>query len=77
MWVETRHQCGISAFVSQTSFGGEPVVASQNVGCFLRLLYVRLGCKILLSVAENKLFCFSLKPQKGSIIRLEIDFESI
>ena len=35
----TRHQYRISAFVSQTSFGGETtLVASPNVGCFLRLL---------------------------------------
>ena len=38
IWVVTRHQYGISALVSQTSFGGKPVVASPNVGCFLRLL---------------------------------------
>ena len=35
--IVTRHQYGISALVSQTSFGGKPVVASPNVGCFLRL----------------------------------------
>ena len=33
----TRHQYGISALVSQASFGGKPVVASPNVGFFLRL----------------------------------------
>ena len=33
-WVVMFHQYGISALVSQTS----PVVASQNVGCFLRPL---------------------------------------
>ena len=37
IWVLMRHQYGISALVSQTSLGGEPVTASQNVGCFLRL----------------------------------------
>ena len=37
IWVVTRHQYGISALVSQTSFRGKPVVASPNVGCFLRL----------------------------------------
>ena len=46
---------------------GKPVVASLNVGCFLGLLYIRLGSKIIFSVAENMLFCFSLKPQKGCI----------
>ena len=36
--VVMRHQYGISALISQTSFpGGKPVVASQNVCCFLRL----------------------------------------
>ena len=34
----TRYQFGISALFSQTSFGGEPVVVSPNVGCFLRLV---------------------------------------
>ena len=37
IWVVTRHQYGISALLSQTSFGGEPVVASPNYGSFLRL----------------------------------------
>ena len=32
IWVVTRHQYGISALVSQTSFCGE-----TKVGCFLRL----------------------------------------
>ena len=32
IWEVTRHQYGISALVSQTSFGGE-----TKVGCFLRL----------------------------------------
>jgi len=31
-------QYGISALVSQTSFPLEPVAASRNVGCFLRLV---------------------------------------
>ena len=44
IWVVTRHQYGISALVSQTSFGGElPVVASPNVGCFLRLVIWQWG----------------------------------
>ena len=38
IWVVTRHQYGISALVSQTSFGGETGVTSPNVGCFLRLI---------------------------------------
>ena len=38
IWVVTRHQYGISALVSQTSFSGKPVVASLNVDCFRRLL---------------------------------------
>ena len=38
IWVVTRHQCEISALVSQTSFGGKTSGwASPNVGCFLRL----------------------------------------
>ena len=36
--VVTRHQYGISALVSHTSISGEPVVASPNVGCLLRLV---------------------------------------
>ena len=44
IWVVTRHQYGISVLVSQTSFGGElPVVASPNVGCFLRLVIWQWG----------------------------------
>ena len=38
IWVVTRHQCGISAVVPQTSFGGKPVLASWKVGCFHRLV---------------------------------------
>ena len=37
IWVVTRHQYGISAIIPQTPFraGGKPVVALQNVSCFL------------------------------------------
>ena len=38
-WVVTSHQYGISVLVSQTSFGGKPVVVSPSVRCFLRLPY--------------------------------------
>ena len=43
IWVVIHHQCGISALISQMSFGrpGKPVVVSPNVGCFLRLLFVQ------------------------------------
>ena len=37
IWVVTRHQYGISALVSRTSFGGEISGRSPNVGCFLKL----------------------------------------
>ena len=37
IWVVTHHQYGIFALFYQTSFAGKPVMASQNVGCFLRL----------------------------------------
>ena len=36
--VVTRHQYGISALVSKTSFTEKPVVASPNISCFLRLV---------------------------------------
>ena len=42
VWVVTRHQYGISELVSLTSLAGKPVVASPNVGCFLRLTSARL-----------------------------------
>ena len=45
--VVTRHQYGISTLVPQTLFAGKALVASGNVGCFLRLL-LWIG-KILLS----------------------------
>ena len=52
IWVVTRHQYGLPALVSQTSFGGETSgVASPNVVCFLRLR----SCM----VAEN---CLSKNP---------------
>ena len=38
IWVVTRHQYGISALVSKTSFTEKPVVASPNISCFLRLV---------------------------------------
>ena len=37
IWVMTRHQYGISALVSQTSFHGETSGDDANVGFFLRL----------------------------------------
>ena len=39
IWIVKRHQYGISALVSQTSFRGNTVVASRNVDCFRRLLW--------------------------------------
>ena len=50
IWVVKRHQYGISALVSQTSFGGKPVVASPNVSCFLRLVVLVLLLFLLLSL---------------------------
>ena len=38
IWVVALHQYRISTLISQTSFGGKPVVASLNVGCVLRLI---------------------------------------
>ena len=46
----TRHQYGISALVSQTSFGGKPVVAWEDVSCFLSLQRILKECKIILLV---------------------------
>ena len=46
IWVVTRHQYGISALVSQTSFGGVTVAGVANVGCFLRLPSRRLPTRI-------------------------------
>ena len=43
IWVMTRHQYGISALVSQRSFGGESsgsVTKSPKVSCFLNLLFL-------------------------------------
>ena len=37
VWVVTRHQYGISALVSQTSFRGETSGSVANVGSFPRL----------------------------------------
>ena len=37
IWVVMHHQYGISALISQMSLCREPVVASWNVSCFLRL----------------------------------------
>ena len=37
IWVMTRHQYGISALVSETSFHGETSGDDANVGIFLRL----------------------------------------
>ena len=42
--VESRHQYGISALVFvRRQFPGKPVLASRNVGCFLRLLLPQLS----------------------------------
>ena len=39
IWVVTRHQYGISALFLRRNLAEKPVVASPNVGCFLRLIY--------------------------------------
>ena len=56
IWVVTRRQNGISALVSQMSFGRKPVVASPNVGCFLRLNMKVLSIKKL---SFTKMYAFS------------------
>ena len=35
--IRTRHQYGISMIVLRRHFAAKPVVASRNVGCFVRL----------------------------------------
>ena len=60
IWAVTRHQYGISALVSQTSFGGKPEVVFKNVGSFVRLPFSECisisTCKIVEeSVADHKL----------------------
>ena len=60
IWAVIRHQHGISALVSQTSFRGKPEVVSKNVGSFVRLPFSECisisTCKIVEeSVADHKL----------------------
>ena len=46
-WVVTLHQYGIFALVLRRIWQGKPVVASPNVGCFLRLkiLWRKVSCQ--------------------------------
>ena len=68
-WVVSRHQYGIAALVSQTSFWG----ASRNVGCFLRLVFSQLNkLKVLVYLFERgglsnpiKWFTFHLCSERG------------
>ena len=61
IWVVTRHQYGTSALVSQTSFGGKPVAAFGNVGCFLRLKRILKECKIILLVTLRSVVVAKLR----------------
>ena len=61
IWVVTRHQYGISALVSQTSFGGEPTLASSNVGRFLRLLKNRK-----VKFRSKSLYSYQVSSIKGN-----------
>ena len=73
-WVVTRHQYGISALVSQTSFSGETIVASRNVGCFLRL-FPRVNAMLpmkLLSFADMQDLTFGLKKQASGLEATEM-----
>ena len=60
MWVVTRYQYRISALASQT---GKPVVALQNVGCFLRLK--------MISFLVFVLFCFFCRFR--ALLDLQLD----
>ena len=60
IWVVTRHQYGISALVSQTSFAEKLLVASRNVVCFLRL--GRMLCFLFLSNMTLKIPSSLNKP---------------
>ena len=66
IWVVTRHQYGISALVSHTSFGGKPVVASPNVCCFLGYLISR-SLKVL---SESQKIDFSTKRLQMAFVEL-------
>ena len=64
IWVVTRHHYGISLLVSH--FPGKPVLASRNVGCFLRLLVRALWLaerSVCMRVCKTwlwrEMFCFS------------------
>ena len=51
IWVVTSHQYGISALFLRRHLAGKPVVASPNVGCFLRLdRYMSMNIK--------KVYCY-------------------
>ena len=66
IWVLIRHQYEISAVVSQTSLHRETRVASQNVGCFVRLI-----CTEMLSTWGKTLYEKQQALVKGTSVPRE------
>ena len=74
IWVVTRYQYGISALFFRRHLAGKPVVASPNVGCFLRLLLYSFVGKTLwqkLSVSKSLSFLWSHVSLNSSICQSE------
>ena len=62
IWVETRHRYGISALVSQTSFGGETTGSVAKCRLFSQASVTR-ACKVVpfSSVAVQGIECLSMR----------------
>ena len=74
IWVVTRYQYGISALFFRRHLAGKPVVASPNVGYFLRLLLYSFVGKTLwqkLSVSKSLSFLWSHVSLNSSICQSE------
>ena len=60
IWVMIHHQYWISAPVSQTSFGGKPAPASQNVGCLVRLSIPSMKLSKMLKIPSHRNLLFPM-----------------
>ena len=62
IWVVTCHQYGISWLVLRRSFCGNPMVATQNVSCFLRLAFLKIIETLMIRGS-----CYQLKLDRNCI----------
>ena len=69
-----RHQYGLSALVSQTSFRGQPMVESRNIVCFLSIYGSREKKLRMSGMRKGMRERLALLTRNGELALLQVMF---